>query len=261
MSLRIILVVGLIISASSNTEAQSLLDPRFLVTTNLGIQAQSTPRTDIVNFEYGDELGEIRSTQTLGPYVSFDIGGSMRVWKQIGVGMSLARTQGTATAMVEADVPHPMFYEWHRTARTSKAGLTHRELGYHIYGQLLLPISSSTLITVSGGPSYFNASQEVVVAVESIERNPPWFETVRIIPSNIENVATSAWGYNAGVDLTYYRNTLFGNLGLSGRRRIGVGVDMRYSWAKPPVALKGQLQDRGLQVGVVRVTGGIRIRF
>ena len=158
-----------------------MLDPRFLVTANLGIQAQSTPRTDIVNFEYGEELGEIRSTQTLGPYVSFDIGGSMRVWKQIGVGMSLARTQGTTTAMVEADVPHPMFYEWHRTARTSKAGLAHREAGYHIYGQLLLPISSSTLITVSGGPSYFNASQEVVTAVESVSYTHLTLPTILLV--------------------------------------------------------------------------------
>lgn len=261
MSLRIVLVVGLIISAISNAQAQSLLDQRFLVTANLGIQAQSTPRTDIVNFKYGEELGEIRSSQTLGPYVSFDVGGSMRVWKQIGIGMSRAHAQGTATAMIEADVPHPMFYEWTRNARTSKAGLTHREVGYHIYGQLLLPISSSTLVTVSGGPSYFNASQELVAKVEPIERNPPWFETVQIVSSDIDKVTTGAWGYNAGFDLTYYRNNFLGNMGLSGRRRIGFGVDMRYSWAKPPIKLRGQLQERGLQVGVVRVTGGIRIRF
>jgi len=227
---------------------------------NVGIQAQLTSRTDVVSFDLNREVGVVRSTQTLGPYLVFDGGASMHIWKRFGFGVAVSHAEGSATATVEADVPHPLFFEFDRTATASREGLRHREVAYHISGQFRVPLSTSTLFTLSGGPSYFDASQDLIAEIGTSERGFP-FDEVDIASTHVERVATTAWGYNVGVDLACWgdRFRLFQRLGLPDR--VGVGVAVRYSWAKPDIDLRGRKQPRALQVGVVHAVGGVRVGF
>ena len=74
-------------------------------------------------------------------------------------------------------------------------------------------------------------------------------------------VSAPAWGYNVGLDLAYWgsRFNIFQRLGLPDL--VGVGIGVRYSWAKPDLELRGLRQERALQVGVAHVVGGVRVGF
>jgi len=202
----------------------------------------------------------LRTSQSLGPYLMFDGGGSMRVWRQLGVGVAVSNAQGRATGTIETDLPHPFFFEFDRTETASRQGLRHHEVAYHAYGQLRVPLSTTTLLILSAGPSHFDASQELVAEIGTSERSFP-FDEVDIVSTGVERVSATAWGYNIGLDLAYWgpRFNPFQLLGLPDR--VGVGIGARYNWAKPEIVLRGRRLARSLQVGAVRVVGGVRVAF
>ena len=109
MSLRTATILGCIIGCATCASAQSAGERRFALSANLGVQARSVSRTDVGNFDLNREVGVVRTSQSLGPYLVFDAGGSMRVWKRLGFGVAVARAQGRTTATIEAEVPHPFF--------------------------------------------------------------------------------------------------------------------------------------------------------
>ena len=262
MSLRTIVIIGwvVVIGYTSPASAQSASDHRLVVSANAGIQGHSSSRTDVVQFDLNREIGEIRASQALGPYLVFDGGGSVRIWKRLGFGLSVSHVRGAATAAIEADVPHPFFFEFDRTPTGSLDGLRHREIAYHVNGQFRVPLSTTSLLTLSGGPSYFDASQDLVAAIGTRERGFP-FDQVDIVSTRVERVSVTAWGYNVGLDLAYWgpRLNILRRLGLP--HRVGVGVGLRYSRAKPDVELRGIQQARALQVGLVHAVGGVRVGF
>ena len=260
MSLRTVLIIGCLIGCTSHASAQSAAERRVVLSANVGVQAQSASRTDVASFDLNREVGMLRASQSLGPYLMFDGGGSLRVWKRLGFGVAVSNTQGDATATIEADVPHPFFFEFDRTATASRPRLTHRELAYHIYGQFRVPLSTTTLLTLSGGPSYFDASQELIAEIDTSERGFP-FDEVDIVSTDVDRVSATTWGYNVGFDLAYWGSRLnpFQCLGLPDR--VGVGFGVRYSWAKPELELRGRRQAQALQVGVVHAVGGVRVAF
>ena len=260
MSSRTILIVVCIIGCTSHASAQPAGERRLVLSANVGVQAQSAARTDVASFDLNREVGMLRASQSLGPYLLFDGGGSIRIWKRLGVGVAASNAHGDATATIEADVPHPFFFEFDRTATASRRGLTHRELGYHMYGQFRVPLSATTVLTLSGGPSYFDTSQELIAEIETSERGFP-FDEVDVVSTAIERVSGTAWGFNVGLDLAYWGSRLnpFQRLGLPDR--VGIGVGVRYSRAKPELELRGRQQTRALQVGLVHVIGGVRVAF
>ena len=260
MSLRTVIIIGCIIGCTSPAAAQSAGARRFVLSANVGVQAQSASRTDVANFDLNREVGVVRASQSLGPYPVFDGGGSMRVWRRLGAGLAVSHAQGQSTATIEADVPHPFFFEFDRTAAGSRRGLGHREVAYHIFAQFRVPLSTATVLTLSGGPSYFNAFQQLITEITTRERGFP-FDEVDIVSTEVERASATAWGYNVGFDVAYWGSRLnpFQQLGLPDR--VGVGLGVRYSWAKPELELRGLRQAQALQVGVVHAVAGVRVAF
>ena len=259
-TLRTLIIIGCIIGGTSHVSAQSAEERRFVLSANVGIQAQLASRTDVATFDLNREVAMVRTSQSLGPYLVFDGGGSMRVWKRLGFGVAVSNAQGKATGTIEADLPHPFFFEFDRTATASRPGLRHHEVAYHAYGQFRVPLSTTTLLTLSGGPSYFDASQKLIAEIGTSERGFP-FDEVDIVSTAVQRVSATSWGYNVGLDLAYWgpRFNPFKLLGLPDR--VGVGVGARYSWAKPQIELRGRRLTQALQVGAVHVVGGVRVAF
>lgn len=261
MLLRTMALVAVAICFTSIARAQPAPDRRFIVGVSAGIQVQSSARTDVATFNLNQEVGTLQSTQTLGPYAVFDGGGSMRLWNQLGVSLAVSRAQGQAPTLIEAQVPHPFFFDFDRTATASAEGLTHREIAYHLSAQYQHALGASTLLRLSVGPTFFDASQALVSGIVTVERGFP-FEEVDIVAPTVEEVSVTGWGYNVGVDIAYFG---LRGLGLFGDfeflDRVGVGFMARYSRAKPDVTLQGVRQVRALQVGLVHLVGGVRVGF
>ena len=233
---------------------------RVTVGANIGVHTGSATRTDVAGFSTHREIGSVRGTQTLAPYTVFDGGGSTLVWKSLGVGLSVSHAGGKTTANVEAKVPHPFFFDFHRTATASAKDLEHRELIYHVSAQLAIPLGSSTRLTVLAGPSRFDASQDLVSGIETSEQGFP-FDSVDIVASHVERLSVKSWGYHVGVDLAYHGLRRIGVLSRSALfDHVGVGVLVRYSRSRPSIELQG-IEQPDLQLGSLHAVGGLRVGF
>ena len=242
-------IVGLVVvGATGQALAQPPADLRFVVAASAGVQTRSVTRTDTFSVELFAESGTVGGTQTVAPKTLVDAGLSMRVWERVGAGVAVSSTGVATSADLDALVPHPFFFDFRRMATASAQGLRHRQTALHINGQVWLPVGTSTLVTVSAGPSFFDASQDLVSGIVIQERGFP-FDDVDIVGHTVERVSVSAIGYNIGVDVTYF---LF--------ERVGLGFVARYSRATATVELGGAPQPT-LDLGGMQAAGGLRFRF
>ena len=240
-------VIGCVVGAAGVVSAQPADRHRFVLTANAGVYTPST-RTDTVNFDLYAESGTITATQTIGPDPVFDGGAAVRLSRQVAVGVVLSHAQGRTDATIEAQVPHPFFFGFHREAQGIASGLMHRELGVHIQGQFWIPLSRSILLTLSGGPTYFNAAQDLVTDIIAAEVGFP-FDEVEIGSHTTTRISKGALGYNVGVDVAYLLSD-----------RIGLGFTTRYSRATAEVNLAGAVQQP-LEMGGLHTVAGIRAWF
>ena len=99
---------------------------------------------------------------------------------------------------------------------------------------------------VFGGPSYFWVRQDTVTDVTFSESYP--YNEATFTGATVTRQKTQGWGYNVGVDLSYYI-----------AEHAGVGALIRYAPATvdlPSGAGTVQIDVGGLQAG-----GGVRFRF
>ena len=241
-------------------DAQIHRDAQFVVSANTGIQTTVNTRTDRVNFELFAETGNFAATQILGRTDVYDIGIAGRVWKRFRLGGVAAYTGHSSTATIDAEVPHPFFFEFPRTASGVSTKLGHREWAFHLQGQYWLPLGEKSILTLFVGPSVFNANQELVTSILTTERGFP-FDIVNLATDTTEIVSITAMGFNLGFDLSYFGLKQLGVLGKSERLdHLGVAVTARYSRAAPGIELKGQFQP-ALELGGTQIAGGIRVVF
>ena len=121
---------------------------------------------------------------------------------------------------------------------------THLQFGY------MLPINDKFDVFISGGPSFFHISQELVTDVTFIEEGPP-YTNITVLPA-IEKVKDGATGYNFGVDGTYFVYT-------TEKYRLGVGGFLRFTGASADLNFNGQTIETDL--GGAQFAIGGRLRF
>lgn len=242
-------------------EAQVHRDGRFLVSASAGVQTTVNTRTDRVDFDLFEETGQFAATQELGRTAVYDVGFSGRVWKGFGIGASISYLNNTSTATIEAEVPHPFFFAFPRSATGIAADVGHRELALHLQGQYWLPLGEHLLLTFTAGPSLFDATQELVAEITTTERGFP-FDEVDVSVQTIETVSLSApVGFNVGFDLAYFG---LGGLRLFGSsetlNHLGLSFSLRFTRAAPSIRLKGNFQP-ALELGGTQAAGGLKFIF
>jgi hypothetical protein len=255
---------GLVVAAVAGAlpaEAQVHRDGRFMLSGSAGVQTTVNTRTDRVNFDLFEETGRFAATQELGRTPVYDVGFATRLWKGFGLGGLVSYTSNSSTAIIEAEVPHPFFFDFPRSATGLAAGLNHRELILHLQGQYWIPLGEHILLTLSAGPSLFDAKQDLVAEITTAERGFP-FDEVDIGVQTIETVSLSApLGFNAGFDLAYFG---LGGLRIFGSSEtldhLGLAFSLRFTRASPPIGLKGEFQP-ALELGGTQAAGGVRFVF
>ncbi len=246
--LRTLVIVGCTLGVAGVAFAQPESSHRFVLTANAGIHALAASRTDTVNFDLHAETGTLETTQMIGPDPVFDGGAAVRLSRQTAVGVAVSYAQGRTDATIDALVPHPFFFGFHRQAQGTASDLAHREIGVHLQGQFWIPLSPSILLTLSGGPTYFNAARDLVMEITPVEVGFP-FDEVDIGSHTTTRISKNALGYNLGVDLAYFLSD-----------RIGLGFTARYSRATSDVDLGGAPQPP-LELGGLHTVAGVRARF
>jgi hypothetical protein len=245
-TLRTLVIVGCTLGVAGVAFAQTVDQHRFILTANAGIHSLAASRTDTVTFDLHAETGTLETTQSIGPDPMFDGGAAVRVSRQAAVGVAVSYAQGQTDATIDALIPHPFFFDFHRQAQGTASDLAHRELGIHLQGQFWIPLSPSILLTLSGGPTYFNAARDLVMEITPVEVGFP-FDEVDIASHTTTRISKNALGYNVGVDLAYFLSD-----------RIGLGFTTRYSRATSDVDLEGAPP---LKLGGLHTVAGVRVGF
>lgn len=257
-------VVGAVVAVSigwvSAAGAQVHRDSRFVVKSNIGWQTTLNTRTDLVDFELYDEAGSYTTTQQIPRTVNYDLGVEGHIWKGFGLGASVSYTDISTTATIDADVPHPFFFDFHRSATVASGSLRHREWRLHLRAQYRIQIGERYRLTLSAGPSLYDARQDLVAEITAHEVGWP-FDQVSVSAGRIEAVIINAVGFNAELDLTYFG---LGQLGVFGSSevldRVGLGAMVRFNRAAPPIRLAGHFLP-ALELGGTQIAGGLRFVF
>jgi hypothetical protein len=147
-------------------------------------------------------------------------------------------------------VPHPVFFDRPRSFSQTLDNAERDEHAAHLQFGWMVPLGDRFDLFLSGGPSFFRVSQDVVSDLSFAEQGPP-FSSV-----NVNAVTTTskrnATGFNLNVDATYvvYQRDRF---------RLGVGGLLRFTGATADLNVGGTTIATDL--GGVQVAAGLRLRF
>ena len=244
----LLLVLGGLFSVSTRpVAAQQAWESRGFISVNGGVQATSSDFSGSVPFTLFVEEGDFTANYQVESGPLFDVGGGVRVWRNLAVGGAVSAFSKDTAATVNANLPHPFFFNQDRRISGTAENLARREVGIHIQALWIVPVNDNLRVAVFGGPTFFNINQELVTEVEFASTYP--FDEAEFTGVSTVEASESAVGVNVGVDVGYYFS-----------RSVGVGGLVRFSRASvdltPPSGDTVSTDAGGLQA-----MGGLRVRF
>jgi hypothetical protein len=217
------------------------------VDVNLGLQATSTA-FDITNHpQTFVEPATVQTTYSVKGAREFDVGGGVRVTHNLAVGGSFSKFEKGGNVTVDAQVPHPFFFDRVRTVSGTADNLSRLESGFHGKVVFIAPVGAGWELLVSGGPSFFRVEQDLVEDIKIKETYP--YDTATFDNVVARRHSSSALGFNVGADVTRLLTP-----------RMGVGAAVVISRAKLHFDTFSD-PTREFDVGGTGVGGGLRFRF
>jgi hypothetical protein len=189
------------------------------------------------------EAAVIDTAYTTRAIPGFDAGGGVRVWRNLAVGLDVSRFSKASAGSVDAQIPHPFFFNRARTVTGDASGLTRDETAVHVQALWMVPLNDRWRLALAGGPSWFSVGQDLVSDVSVTQTYP--YDTATFASATTVHRSASRVGFNAGADVSYRV-----------RPHVGVGGGVTFSRASVP------LDDTvTVDAGGVRVIGGLRFGF
>jgi hypothetical protein len=216
---------------------------RVYVTASGWYQAAPTSFTDVVTPIDSVERASIDTSYRIRSAAGFDVGGGVRVWRNLGAGLDVSRFTRASGGTVTAQVPHPFFFNRLRPVTGDASGLERQETGVHAQVLWMIPITARWQVGLSAGPSWFTVGQDLVQTVSITQSYP--YDTATFAGFTSARRTGSRVGFNAGGDIAY----MF-------KPRVGVGIAAGFSRARVPLDDTVTINAGGAHVG-----GGIRFRF
>jgi len=247
------------LAAAQSTSVSSPLsapyEQRGFVQIGGGAQSGSHTLASTSTFDIYGEQGTIAGAQEFGGGAIWNIGGGVRVWKNLVVALNYTRNSDTMDTAVIARVPHPLFSNRFREANQRVADLKHTENAYHLAAMWMMPFGEDLTLGVGGGPSFVGVSHEFASSARVQETDgAPNFATVAIQDVTFTRGEKTATTVNIGADLTYH---LPFDLGQAGR----VGATLGFRYAGGTTALPGATGDVDVKFGGAQFWGGLRVSF
>ncbi len=221
----------------SGVPAGAQTTKNIFVDVNAGVQVASrTFVVDALPIVY-DETAVLSTSHEVGSAGLFDISGGYRVWRDLSIGLGFSYASGSGDAAMTAGVPHPLIHD-RRVETKQTVDANHSEKTFHIQAIWTMPVTDKMDASFSFGPSFINASQEMVTNI-SVEPG-----TQNATPLT-ETQSDTANGFNIGADLSYLLTP-----------RYGIGGFLRYVGGSVDLPNVENLKVGGFQIG-----GGARFRF
>lgn len=235
--------------SSSSTAPATIRADRGFVNINGGYRPTAGSFTDTVRITQNVEPGTIDTAYRVKAAPEFDVGGGVRVWRQLAVAVDVAYFSKAAGGSVSAQIPHPLYFGRPRTVGGDTPALSRQETAVHAQLVWMVPVADRGghwRLDVAGGPSFFNLRQNVVQDVTVTDAYP--FDTATLATVVSQRVAKSRVGFNVGANLSYMLSA-----------KVGVGTTVMFSRAR--VALPSVDHNVTVDAGGTQVGAGLRFRF
>ncbi len=241
MKLPVATTLLLMLVAGARVDAQTVY-----VSVNGLFQVTSNDFDDSATIRVNVENGRFDTDYDVGGGFAFDVSGGVVVWQQrLAVGVGLTRFSTSTPTTINAQIPHPFFFNQARSVTGEFEG-DRSELAVHIQARWLAPVNDKFLVTIFGGPSFFQVEQTIVNDIDYTESYP--FDTATFTGAITDTQSESKMGFNVGGDFAYY----FSN-------QVGVGGLVQYSGATVEMTVPSGTMD--VKAGGLQVGGGLRLRF
>jgi hypothetical protein len=227
------------------TAQRSVINEKVFFSAGVLFQVNSNDFTDSATVRRNAENGRLETAYDVGGGLAFDVSGSYLVWKQLAIGVGLTLFSASTTTEINAQVPHPFFFNQPRTV-TGEFDGDRSETAVHIQAKWLVPVGPKMLVTIFGGPSFFSVEQDIVNDFEFSESYP--YDTATFTRAIAASQSESAIGVNVGGDVAYFFTP-----------NVGVGGTAQYSGATVEMTTPSGTAD--VKAGGLQVGGGIRLRF
>jgi hypothetical protein len=227
---------------------QGLLGGKAFVSVNFGIQVGDNDLDRTSTFDLYDETATVDIQQTINNGAFFDVSAAYKVRGNLGVGLAYDFVSNSGDGSVSGSLPHPQFFDQPRTFTASADDLGHSEHAFHFQAVWFVPFTDKVDFAISGGPSVFNAKQELIRGV-TFSEVPPNFTSVTIDSVEVVALRDTGWGFNLGADMTYALTP-----------SIGVGALVRYSYGTVGFDVS-DTETTDVTVGGFQIGGGVRFKF
>ncbi|MBI3049170.1 MAG: hypothetical protein HYY76_12760 [Acidobacteria bacterium] len=123
-----IITMLLVFLAADVARGQAASVGRGFVSVNGAYQITTNDFTDgAVKREHAED-GRFDATYAVKGGPAFDIAGGGMLWRQLGVGVGVSRFSVATPSSLSATIPHPFFFNRHRSIRADIADLQREEL-------------------------------------------------------------------------------------------------------------------------------------
>jgi len=228
--------------------AQAQWLDRARVSINVGVEqpAATTFSTSTTKPVYL-ETATITTAYSVPKGQFFDGGVLVRVRGHFGVGVAVSAFTKSDAASVSGAIPHPFLFNTLRPITGSTSPLERSETAVHIQAAYVIT-SGKIDVAISGGPSFFNAGQDLAADVTYTEAYP--YDTASFAGATVSKASATSAGFNAGADVGYKLS-----------KSVGVGGLIRFSRGSVVFPLANTASGVSANVGGLQAGAGIRFFF
>lgn len=215
---------------------------RFRAILNGAFAPTSLSYSETRSFTEFAEPGTLAASYKDDPAPGLDLGLQYNFTKHLGVLAGFSRVSRSGGGSFSASLPHPLFFNQHRKADGSLEGYEYVESAGHL--DLVASRASGAFeFAIFAGATRFSVKTDVVDRLQYSHSYP--YDSVTVTGTPKKRFSQSPTGFNVGGRLDY---------GLGRAKRVGVGLQLRYSRASVEIApTEGnsfKFDAGGLQVGL-----------
>jgi hypothetical protein len=245
-----LIACGVLAGTANQASAQGATwADRGYINVGWGVESGSSTMADTKTASVYEETATFNTSSTFTSGSLFDVGAGIRLFKNLTVGVAYHQEQNDTEAEITGSVPSPLFFNRPRTLSATEP-LDRKEAATHVTLGWVVAINDKFDIHITGGPSFFRLTQEVISTVSQSETTA----TATTVGADFDKIEAkkSVTGYNVGADVTYI---FWSNDSI----RLGAGGFFRYTNAETELQMLSTSQPTklgGTQFGL-----GARLRF
>jgi len=147
------------------------------------------------------EQGSRTVTYKTDPVPLFDVSYGVEVLRGLFIQGAVSRVNGSRTAEIEEQVPHPFLFGQMRTLKGTATDLSRDEIAVHFQAGAVAPLGRRLQVGIAGGPSFFKLKQTFVTDVAYSQEYP--YDTVTYTSATTALSEKNRWGFNVQGNVTY----------------------------------------------------------